>query len=163
MNKIIVALVVFALSSFAFEIKAQGQKMDIASLTQRIDSLEHEVEFLKVDKQLRSLYTSIYMLNIDAYIMSISIQLDLNNSFDYELCESYKCTYQSFQRKKDTLSNCVDIEKTYLDLMCLKAQFNEIELEELMIEMDSIYQAKGLLENSMERLKVVIDAYENLR
>ncbi len=161
MNKIIVALVVFALSSFALEIKAHDQKTDIATLTQRVDSLEREVEFLKLNSELRSLYSDIKMLDLDVYTLSVDIRLEMSNHFDPKLCESYKSLYKTFILRNDAISKNIRINQLYFELMLATTEFNDIELAKLNVNMDLINNANEMLNNSLEMLRLVINAYES--
>ena len=98
MKKILFVLV-FVL--FAISIRAQSQdqlpqdqQVELQSLIQKVDSLEHELSYIKLTYELYTLNSDIKMFANEAYTKSIAIQLNLyNRNFDSKLGKSYQQEY----------------------------------------------------------------------
>ena len=80
MNKIIISFI-FALSFFTAQAVSQNDKKDIStiSLSQKVDSIEHELSYLKMSYELSSLNNDITMFANEIYTKSLAIQLNIQS------------------------------------------------------------------------------------
>ena len=78
MNKFLCSLV-FVLSFSSVHAQSNDSQKEIQTLVQRVDSLEHELSYLKLTYELNTLNSDITMFANEVYTKSIAIQLDLYN------------------------------------------------------------------------------------
>ena len=141
MNKFLCSLV-FVLSFSSVHAQSNDSQKEIQTLVQRVDSLEHELSYLKLTYELNTLNSDITMFSNEVYTKSIAIQLDLyNRNFNSKLGDAYQQYYETCQRKKQSISELIEAKKT------LKASYNVI---------NDAYDSLG---KSMELLEIVIDTY----
>ena len=85
MNKFLCSLV-FVLSFSSVHAQSNDSQKEIQTLVQRVDSLEHELSYLKLTYELNTLNSDITMFANEVYTKSIAIQLDLyNRNFNSKL------------------------------------------------------------------------------
>ena len=162
MNKFLCFLV-FVLSSFSVHAQSQDSREEIQILTQRVDSLEHELSYLKLTYELNTLNSDITIFANEVYTKSIAIQLDLyNQNFNSVLGDSYQRYYDSCQRKKQSMSELIEAKKTFFTLKVITYPYTESELKTLMASYNVINDAFDTLKSSMDVLKITIDTYNKL-
>lgn len=147
---------------FSMPIKAQStnEQTNIESLTQRVDSLEHELSYLKLIYELSSLNSDISMFSNDVKINAIDIKLDIyNRNFNYKLGNAYLQFYESCQDKMESLQELIKQKKEFLALKVITYPFTESELGVLLTSYNTIDSAYKHLESSMKLLKVNLDFY----
>ena len=134
-----------------------------SSLVQRVDSLEHELSYLKLRYDLSTLKANIEMFSNDVNTKALAVKLDLyDRNFDKQLGEAYKRFYEACLEKQDSLSELVDTTNTSFTLKVGTYPYTELELNELLLYYTVINDAYKSLENSMDLLKLTIDAYWKL-
>ena len=134
-----------------------------SSLVQRVDSLEHELSYLKLRYDLSTLKANIEMFSNDVNTKALAVKLDLcDRNFDKQLGEAYKRFYEACLEKQDSLSELVDTTNTSFTLKVGTYPYTELELNELLLYYTVINDAYKSLENSMDILKLTIDAYWKL-
>ena len=113
MNKIFCSLV-FALCIFSVHAQSLSDSREkIQLLAQKVDSLEHELSYLKLTYELNTLNSDITMFANEVYTRSIAIQLDLyNRNFNSTLGDSYQQYYEACKSKKQAMSELVEAKKT---------------------------------------------------
>lgn len=159
MNKLLCFLV-FVLSFFSAHAQSQDSREEMQILAQRVDSLEHELSYLKLTYELNTLNSDITMFANEVYTRSIAIQLDLyNQNFNCTLGDSYQRYYESCQRKKQSISELIEAKKTFFTLKVITYPYTESELNTLMASYNVINDAFDTLKSSMDVLKITIDAY----
>lgn len=105
MNKFLCFLI-FVLSFFSIHAQSQDSQEKVQILIQRVDSLEHELSYLKLTYELNMLNSDISIFTNEVYSKSIGIQLNLyTRNFDSRLYESYDDYYESCQSKKNQFLN----------------------------------------------------------
>lgn len=130
------------------------------SLVQRVDSLEHELSYLKFRYDLSTLKSNIEMFSNDVNTQSLAVKLELyNRNFDKQLGEAYKRFYEACLEKQDSFSELVDATNTSFTLKVATYPYTELELNGLLLYYKVINDAYRSLENSMDLLKQTIDAY----
>lgn len=152
----------FVICVFFFSIHAQSQnpQAEIQILVQRVDSLEHELSYLKLTYELNTLNSDISMFTNEVYIKSIAIQLDIyNKNIDLRLGDAYQRYYKACQGKKQAFSKLIEAKKNIFAVKVITYPYSESELNTLMASYKVINDAFNLLENSMDLLKITIDTY----
>jgi hypothetical protein len=159
MNKFLCSLV-FVLSFFSVHAQSQDSQEEIRTLVQRVDSLEHELSYFKLTYELNTLNSDITIFANEVYTKCLAIQLDLyNRNVDSQLGDSYQRYYESCQRKKQSISELIEAKKMLFTVKVITYPYSESELNTLKASynvIDNVYDSLG---NSMDLLKIVIDAY----
>ncbi len=167
MKKILFVLV-FVL--FAISIRAQSQdqlpqdqQVELQSLIQKVDSLEHELSYIKLTYELYTLNSDIKMFANEAYTKSIAIQLNLyNRNFDSKLGKSYQQEYESCVDRKQSTFRLIEAKKEFFTLKVITYPYTESELSTLMAIYNATDVAYKHLDKSLNMLKITIDAYQEL-
>ena len=160
MNKIYYTLLVLVLSIFSVNAQSQNSQEKMQTLVQRVDSLEHELSYLKLSYELSTLNSDITLFSNEINIKSLEIQLDLyNRNFNSQLGYEYQRYYKSCQKKKQKISELIEAKKTFFVLKVITYPFSESEMNTLKAGYNVIDKAYESIGNSMEVLKIVVDAY----
>lgn len=147
---------------FSMQVKAQStnEQTNIESLSQRVDSLEHELSYLKLTYELSSLNSDISMFSNDVRITSAAIELNVySRNFDYRFGNAYLQNYEACQDKMESLQELIKQKKEFLALKFITYPFTESELNVLMASYNSLDAAYKHLESSMKVLKLSVDFY----
>ena len=143
--------------------QSQDSQMEEQALVQRVDSLEHELSYLKLTYELYTLNSDITMFANEVYTKSVSIRLDLyNRNFNSKLGNAYQQYYESCLGKQQSILNLIEARKKSFALKVIIYPYTESELDVLMASYKVIDDAYGTLEQSMNMLKITIDAYRGL-
>lgn len=162
MDKFLYSLV-FIFCFFSINVKSQDSISEIQSLVQRVDSLEHELSYLKLTYELNSLNSDILIFVNDIKNEVMEIRLNIyNRNFDYDLYNSYKSYYKSCIRKKETLKGLIDVKKYYFTVKVVTFPFSESEMDILMSNYRLIDDTYDVLEKSINLFEVVVNAYRDL-
>ena len=155
MNKFLCSLV-FVLSFSSVYAQSNDSQKEIQTLVQRVDSLEHELSYLRLTYELNTLNSDITMFANEVYTKSIAIQLDLyNRNFNSKLGDAYQQYYETCQRKKQSISELIEAKKTLYLIKVITYPYSESELKTLKASYNVINDAYGSLGKSMELLKIV--------
>ena len=164
MNKIIISFI-FALSFFTAQAVSQNDKKDIStiSLSQKVDSIEHELSYLKMSYELSSLNNDITMFVNEIYTKSLAIQLNIQSRYlDRRLTNSYTEYYDACKYKQNSISELITVKKTFFNLKYITSDFSKEESNVLLKSIDVIDSAYDSLESSMSLLKVSLETYNSL-
>ena len=164
MNKIIISFI-FALSFFTAQAVSQNDKKDIStiSLSQKVDSIEHELSYLKMSYELSSLNNDITMFVNEIYTKSLAIQLNIQSRcLDRRLTKSYTEFYDSCKNKQNSISELITAKKTFFYLKYITSDFSKEESNVLLKSIDVIDSAYDSLVSSMSLLKVSLETYNSL-
>lgn len=135
----------------------------IDNLSQKVDSLEHELSYMKLSYELYTLNTDITMFANEVETKAIAIQLDIyNRKFDRRLGEVYQSYFNTCLNKKQSFSELIEAKKTFFAVKVFKYPYSEQELNTLLASYNVINYAYDTLGNSMDLLKITIDAYTKL-
>ena len=86
MKKLFFTLLVLVLSIFSVNAQSQNSQEKMQTLVQRVDSLEHELSYLKLSYELSTLNSDITLFSNEINIKTLEIQLDLyNRNFNSQL------------------------------------------------------------------------------
>lgn len=161
--RILILFTICLFTTIPIQIRAQSpeEQSDIRALTQRIDSLENELAYLKIFNEVRSLYNDIYKLNTDIKISSINVEYYISNKFFkkryWEVIRDY---YKQCEKSLKTYKERVD--KTSM-LMIGNILVNSFSEDEIGILTGTIRLAENLcsqVESSLNIYKISIDTYE---
>lgn len=158
----LIFLIISSSLYFSMQVKAQSnnEQTNIESLTQRVDSLEHELSYLKLIYELNSLNSDISMFSNDVQINAANIKLNMNSrNFDYKIGNAYLQLYESYQDKMESLQELIKKKKEFFALKVITYPFTDRELGVLMASYNTIDSAYKQLESSMKLLKLNVDFY----
>lgn len=159
MDKLFLCLFIL-LSSLSSYCQTQNIDAKLDSLVQRVDSLEHELSYLKLSYELASLNSDVTMFANEAYTKAIAIQLDLyNRNFDSRLASAYRCYYESCENKMQSFSELIEAKKTFFAVKVFTYPYSESELKTLLASYNVINNAYETLQSSMELLDLTIKEY----
>ena len=162
MKKIFCTLLVLVLSIFSVNAQSQNSQEKMQTLVQRVDSLEHELSYLNLTYELSTLNSDMTLFSNAIDIKSLEIQLNLyTRNFNSQLGYAYQRYYKSCQEHKQSISKLIEAKKTFFVLKVITYPFSESEMNRLKESYNAIDNAYELIGNSMELLKVVVDAYNN--
>lgn len=113
MNKFLCSLV-FVLSFSSVHAQSNDSQKEIQTLVQRVDSLEHELSYLKLTYELNTLNSDITMFANEVYTKSIAIQLDLyNRNFNSKLGDAYQHIMKHANARNNQFLNSLKLRKHY--------------------------------------------------
>lgn len=160
MKKFFYTLLVLVLSIFSVNAQSQNSQEKMQTLVQRVDSLEHELSYLKLTYELSTLNSDMTLFSNAINIKSLDIQLNLyNRNFNSQLGYAYQRYYKSCQERKQSISELIEAKKTFFVLKVITYPFSESEMNTLKTSYNVIDNAYKSIETSMELLKIVVDAY----
>ncbi len=160
MKKFFYTLLVLVLSIFSVNAQSQNSQEKKQTLVQRVDSLEHELSYLKLTYELSTLNSDMTLFSNAINIKSLEIQLNLyNRNFNSQLGYAYQRYYKSCQERKQSISELIESKKTFFVLKVITYPFSESEMNTLNASYNVIDNAYESIGKSMELLKIVVDAY----
>lgn len=160
MKKFFYTLLVLVLSIFSVNAQSQNSQEKKQTLVQRVDSLEHELSYLKLTYELSTLNSDMTLFSNAINIKSLEIQLNLyNRNFNSQLGYAYQRYYKSCQERKQSISELIESKKTFFVLKVITYPFSESEMNTLNASYNVIDNAYESIIKSMELLKIVVDAY----
>lgn len=160
MKKIFYTFLVLVLSIFSVNAQSQNSQEKMQTLVQRVDSLEHELSYLKLSYELSTLNSDMTLFSNEIHSKSLEIQLYIyNRNFNSQLGNAYQQYYKSCQEKKQSISELIEAEKTFFVLKVITYPFSESEMNALKAKYKVIDKAYDSLSKSMELFKIVMDAY----
>lgn len=160
MKKRFYALLIFGLSIISVNAQSQNSQEKMQTLVQRVDSLEHELSYLKLTHELSTLNSDMTLFSNEIHTKSLEIQLYLyNRNFNSQLGYVYQLYYKSCQEKKQAISELIETEKTFFVLKVITYPFSESEMNALKAKYKVIDKAYESIGKSMELLKIVMDTY----
>lgn len=156
----ILCLIVFMLSCFTIHAQSQNQQEEIKALVQRVDSLEHELSYLKLSYDLNALNTNMSMFANEVSIKSTDIQMNIvNREFYPAYSDMYQRYYEACQDQKQSFSSLIESTKRYYFLKVMTYPYSKVELDALEAKYGVIDRAYKTLEGRMGLLKLIIDKY----
>lgn len=132
------------------------------SLTQRIDSLEHELSYIKLSYELYTLNNDLSTFKNEIGIASNAIQINIyTRNFDYELYKSYKDNYEANKDRLLSFQELIEAKKTYFWLKIITYPYTENEKKMLLLSYTTIDKGYSALESSLKLMKVCLDMYKD--
>lgn len=131
------------------------------SLTQRIDSLEHELSYIKLSYELYTLNNDLAVFKNNIGITTNEIQINIyERNFDYKLYSAYKDNYEANKDKLLSFQELIKAKKTYFWLKITTYPYSENEKELLLASYMTIDNGYSALESSLKLMKVCLDMYK---
>ena len=159
MNRILI-LSALILSFLSIQAQSTNPQAELQALTQKVDSLDHELAYLKVTYELNSLKSDMTILNNEIYYKAIAIKLDITDkNFDSRIDRMNQELYDSLKKQIDSFHRLADARKEYFFAMTTKYSFSESELRILTIGYEHINLQFDQLEKAMNLLKTTVDWY----
>lgn len=160
MKKILLCPLVLVLSIFSVNAQSQDSQEEMQTLVQRVDTLEHELSYLKLTYELNTLNADMNLCSNEMEIKSLGIQLNLSNrNLNSQLGYAYQQYYESCLDRNQTFYKLIEAKKKLFALKVMTYPFSESEMDALMASYNVIDQSYKVMGKSMELLKIVIDAY----
>lgn len=155
MNKILFSFV-FALFSFPTYACAQNSQEELRTLVQRVDSLEHELSYLKLNYDLKTLNYDMDMFVSEVKFHIADIKMDLyHRNFDPQYVDWHKGYYEMCQRRKQSFLEHIKSVKNLFSLKLMVSSYSEDELNVL----NSIYEG---IDVRYDGVKLVVDYFKAL-
>ena len=162
MNKLLLSLALVLIFSINMSAQSQNSQTDIQTLTQRVDSLEHELSYLRLSYELYTLNSDISKLSNEVETRSIGVQLNFyRKNFSSRLVSSYRQYYESCIEQKRSYSELAETKKDYFILRMMTYNFTESERRTLIACFNLIDKAFSLWEQQLDMLKISIDMYSD--
>lgn len=159
MNRILIFSALI-LSFLSIQAQLPNSQAELQALTQKIDSLDHELAYLKLTYELNSLSSDMTMLNNEIYSRTTAIKLDITDrNFDSRINNLNKKQYDTYRNRINSLTELADARKEYFFAMSTKYSFSESELRILTIGYEGINLQFDQLEKTMDLFKTVVDWY----
>lgn len=159
MNKFISFILLLLFTSYA-NAQSQDNQQEMQALTQKVDSLAHELSYLKLSYEINSLNSDLISFKNDVYTTALDVQINLyNRNFNRSLGRAYRENYESSENKRKSYDSLIKAKKDYFALMIYTQSYTESEIQLLMGSYGLIDDILDSLDNSMNLLKLAIDAY----
>lgn len=153
--------IAYAQKEGSFSMVAPADSTKEISPIQRIDSLEHELSYVKLSYELYTLNNDIVVFKNDINITTNNIQIDIyRQNFNYKLYKAYKYNYESIKKKLLALQELIEKKKTYLWHKITIYPYSENEKNLLLSNYMLIDKGYSALESSLKLMKVCLDMYE---
>lgn len=145
---------------FSPHVQSQNTQVQMQTLVQKADSLEHELSYLKLSYELSTLKSDITILKNEVGITSASLKVDIyNRNFSSKLSDSNQQYYEACLEQKDSFSKLIEAKKTFFAFNIITHPYSDSELDVLITNYNVITKAFDALEKSIELLKITIDIY----
>lgn len=161
MNKFLCSIVLM-LSVFSVHAQSQDSQEEMQILVQKVDSLEHELAYLRLTYELETLNSDIKMFANEVCTKYNTLRLELlGQNFNSILSAMYQQEYEVYQQQKQAFSELIEAKKTFFTLKVLTFPYSESELEVLSGQYSVLDKAYASIEASLNLLKITIDAYND--
>ncbi len=153
---------VFGLSLLSVHAQTQNPQDEMQTLVSKVDSLEHELSYLKLTYELYTLNTDLKIFANEVYAKTVGIKLDLyNRNFDSGLGDAYQYYYDSCKAQMQAYSELVDAKKKLFTMKITTFPYTETEKNSLIASYNVIDNAYESLESSVKLLKIVVGLYKD--
>lgn len=156
-----VLLLFFTLFISSLNAKGENSESEMKILAQKVDSLDHELAFLKISYELHMLNAEINTFINQVDIKSTNILLFIaDRHYTYDLWDKYKKLYESSKRNKESIYELINAKGDLLYLMSLKYNFSKSEQDNLIACYSAIKSSFNLLDISLDYLKSTLEVYK---
>lgn len=160
MNKFLYSILL-VFSSFSVYAQSKDSIGEIQTLVQRVDSLEHELPYLKWTYELKVLILDIKMFANDVYTQYIALKLDTyNKNYDIDLYDAYKGNYEAYEYRMQALLESIEYTKDLFWLDINTYNFTKSEQDLLMSSYRLIDYSYNSLKSSIDLFKIGVDVYK---
>lgn len=159
--KNIFCLLLFVVSFTAVMAQSKKQQEEKPALEQRVDSLQHELAFLKAKYELEQLNSQMQMYSYGIDIKVNAINIDrARKIFESRLATAFQSDYESFKGLTNALKERVDSTKLFTVLQLMKYSFSDSEVQELKYQINILDLSLDALEKHLDLYKISLDEYK---
>lgn len=159
--KKIFCLLLLVISFTAVMAQSKNQQEEKPALEQRVDSLQHELAFLKAKYELDQLNTEIKINACDVNTRTNSI--DLNRArriFDFDLAAAYQSNYEATERLAEKFKERADSLKLLIVLQLMQYSFSDSEMKGLKLRIETLDLSLNSFDSSVSLYKTSLDIYK---
>lgn len=159
--KNIFCLLLFVVSFTAVMAQSKKQQEEKPALEQRVDSLQHELAFLKAKYELEQLNSQMQMYSYGIDIKVNAINIDrARKIFESRLATAFQSDYESFKGLTSALKERVDSTKLFTVLQLMKYSFSDSEVQALKYQINILDLSLDALEKHLDLYKISLDEYK---
>lgn len=159
--KKIFCLLLFVVSFTAVMAQSKKQQEEKPTLEQRVDSLQHELAFLKAKYELDQLNTEIKINACDINTRTNSIEINMTfKNYNIALGRAYQSNYEATEGLAEKIKERADSLKLLIVLQLMKYSFSDSETELLKSEIKTLDLGLNSLDKSLDLYKMTIDEYK---
>jgi hypothetical protein len=159
--KNIFCLLLFVVSFTAVMAQSKKQQEEKPALEQRVDSLQHELAFLKAKYELEQLNSQMQMYSYGIDIKVNAINIDrARKIFESRLATAFQSDYESFKGLTNALKERVDSTKLFTVLQLMKYSFSDSEVQALKYQINILDLSLDALEKHLDLYKISLDEYK---
>lgn len=159
--KNIFCLLLFVVSFTAVMAQSKKQQEEKPALEQRVDSLQHELAFLKAKYELEQLNSQMQMYSYGIDIKVNAINIDrARKIFESRLATAFQSDYESFKGLTNALKERVDSTKLFTVLQLMKYSFSDSEAEVLRKNIKYLDLLLDSFEGKFRLYKMTLDEYK---
>lgn len=159
--KNIFCLLLFVVSFTAVMAQSKKQQEEKPALEQRVDSLQHELAFLKAKYELEQLNSQMQMYSYGIDIKVNAINIDrARKIFESRLATAFQSDYESFKGLTNALKERVDSTKLFTVLRLMKYSFSDSEVQALKYQINILDLSLDALEKHLDLYKISLDEYK---
>lgn len=149
---------------FSIASHAQSEKIETdTTLVQRVDSLEHNLTYLKLICDINETITNIGIITNDIQIDALSLKLDIfYKNFNRKFIKSSIKGYEGNKSVIESLSGTIESQKEYAYIKLLTYSFTESERSLIKQKLEIMESSFKKLKIASDLLKTCIDAYLDL-
>lgn len=154
-------LALFVVSFTAVMAQSKKQQEEKPALEQRVDSLQHELAFLKAKYELEQLNSQMQMYSYGIDIKVNAINIDrARKIFESRLATAFQSDYESFKGLTNALKERVDSTKLFTVLQLMKYSFSDSEVQALKYQINILDLSLDALEKHLDLYKISLDEYK---
>ena len=159
--KNIFCLLLFVVSFTAVMAQSKKQQEEKPALEQRVDSLQHELAFLKAKYELDQFNSEMQIYTCDIRISIHSMQITSSMKiFDSDLVASYQSTYESAERFIKISKERLDAFKVLIAFESMAYSFSDSEAGELKSKIETLDSNLNILDKYLYVYETSLDIYK---
>lgn len=159
--KKIFCLLLFVVSFTAVMAQSKNQQEEKPALEQRVDSLQHELAFLKAKYELDQLNTEIKINACDINTRTNSIEINMTfKNYNIALGRAYQSNYEATEELAEKIKERADSLKLLIVLQLMKYSFSDSETELLKSDIKTLDLGLNSLDKSLDLYKMTINEYK---
>lgn len=159
--KKIFCLLLFVVSFTAVMAQSKNQREEKPALEQRVDSLQHELAFLKAKYELDQLNTEIKINACDINTRTNSIEINMTfKNYNIALGRAYQSNYEATEELAEKIKERADSLKLLIVLQLMKYSFSDSETELLKSDIKTLDLGLNSLDKSLDLYKMTINEYK---
>lgn len=149
--KKIFCLLLLVISFTAVMAQSKNQQEEKPALEQRVDSLQHELAFLKAEYELDQFNSEIYIkaCNVDTRTNSIDLNR-VRRIFDSNLAVAYQSKYEASKKLVEAFKMKADSLKLLIVLQLMQYSFSDSEAGELKSKIKTLDSSLNILDKCLK-------------